>query len=77
MGTRPAPPWATIFFAIHEEAMLDRFKDNLAFYKRYIDDIFAIWLTDSDPIRDAETWSEFKEFTDSFHGRLTLGFYRT
>ena len=68
MGTRPAPPWATIFFAIHEEAVLDRFKDNLAFYKRYIDDIFAIWLTDSDPIRDAETWSEFKEFTDSFHG---------
>ena len=67
MGTRPAPPWATIFFAIHEEAVLDRFKDNLAFYKRYIDDIFAIWLTDSDPIRDAETWSEFKEFT-SFHG---------
>ena len=68
MGTRPAPPWATIFFAIHEEAVLDRFKDNLAFYKRYIDDIFAIWLPDSDPIRNADTWLEFKEFVDSFHG---------
>jgi hypothetical protein len=44
MGTPPAPPYATLFFAIHEEAILKEFGDNLLVYRRYIDDIFGVWL---------------------------------
>ena len=29
MGAPPAPPWATIFFGIHEETVLTRFGHKL------------------------------------------------
>jgi hypothetical protein len=44
MGTPPAPPYATLFYAIHEEAILTEFSDNLLVYRRFIDDIFGVWL---------------------------------
>jgi len=52
MGKRPAPPWATptLFFGIKVSGLcsnkgsLKEFEDNLLFYKRYLDDILAIWL---------------------------------
>ena len=42
MGTPPAPPWATIFYGIHEIVILDEFKDYIFIYKRFIDDIIGI-----------------------------------
>lgn len=59
MGTPPAPPWATIYFGIHEQKFLGTYVDVLMLYKRFIDDILGIWLTHPDPIIDAQLWKDF------------------
>jgi hypothetical protein len=38
MGTPPAPPYATLYFAIHKDVFLNEFGTDLIFYKRFIDD---------------------------------------
>ena len=52
MGTPPAPPYATIYFGLHEQKFLKRHRSNLLFYKRFIDDVFGIWKRKA--IRDIE-----------------------
>jgi hypothetical protein len=42
MGTPPAPPWATLYYVLHENDFLPRFEDNLPLYRRFIDDVFGI-----------------------------------
>ena len=37
MGAPPAPPWATIFFGIHEETVLARFVTRIQLYRCFID----------------------------------------
>jgi hypothetical protein len=44
MGTPPAPPYATLFFAIYEDTILKEFGNNLLLYCRFIDDVFGIWI---------------------------------
>ena len=60
MGTPPAPAWATIFYALHENEMVPRWSQNLMFYKRFIDDVIGIWLTDPDPEQDHKLWDLFQ-----------------
>ena len=45
MGTKMAPPYANLFLGkLEEEHILnDTYKNNLKFYKRFLDDIFLIW----------------------------------
>ena len=45
MGTRMAPPYANLFLGkLEEEHILNKkFKNNIKFYKRFLDDIFLIW----------------------------------
>eukprot|EP00956_Cyclotella_meneghiniana_P042331 scaffold248422_cov56-Cyclotella_meneghiniana.AAC.3 len=59
MGTPPAPAWATIFYALHEKDMVPRWSSNIMFYKRFIDDVIGVWLTDPDPEKDRELWNAF------------------
>ena len=48
MGTSAAVMWATLYFAYHEHhCLLRKYDRQLLFYKRYIDDVIAIWLGDS------------------------------
>ena len=68
MGTPPAPPYATIFYALHEEQMLPRWSQQIPFYKRFIDDVLGIWLTHDDPLQDKILWDEFCKDMDSWHG---------
>ena len=68
MGTPPAPAWATIFYALHESNMVPRWSANIMFYKRFIDDVIGIWLTDPDPETDRALWKSFCEDMDAWHG---------
>ena len=68
MGTPPAPPWATIFYSLHEDTLLDRFGDHLLLYRRFIDDVLGIWLCHPDKATDERLWSEFQRLVDDFHG---------
>ena len=68
MGTPPAPPWATIFYSLHEDTLLDRFGDHLLLYRRFIDDVLGIWLCHPDPATDEQLWNEFQRLVDDFHG---------
>jgi hypothetical protein len=60
MGTPAACAYATISFGQHENGrILPTYHSQLIYYKRYIDDIFAIWLP---PDRQKiSTWNKFKE----------------
>lgn len=66
MGTPPAPTYATIYFAIHEEELLEEFKDNLIPYKRFIDDIFGIWIV-TDYTTDQQTWLRFQKRLNDYN----------
>lgn len=60
MGTPPAPPYATLYFGAHEDEILPQYHHNLLFYKRFIDDVFGIWLCDPDPVVDDNRWLDFQ-----------------
>jgi len=57
MGMWPTSTIANLYVAIfkleHITPLLDKF---ILFYKRFIDDGFAIWLHDLDPTIDARQW---------------------
>jgi len=62
MGTPPAPNYATLYYGILEEELLEnpRFTANLRLYGRYIDDVFGIWHI-TDPSTNDRTWRAFKK----------------
>ena len=62
MGAPPLPAWATMYFAPFEDDACDVFSDQIQFYRRYIDDVFGIWLRQPG---DEATWNAFKELTNA------------
>jgi hypothetical protein len=63
MGTSSACMYATIYYAMHEiKTLLPNFQPNLLFLRRYIDDIFGIWV----PIDSSITWASFKHSLNNF-----------
>lgn len=68
MGAPPAPSYATLSFGTHEETLLDEFPTSLAFYRRYIDDVFGIWKCDNDPDLDNNLWATFSTRLNAWHG---------
>jgi hypothetical protein len=61
MGMSPAPTIANLYVAIYElEFIIPLLEKYLMFYKRFIDDGFAVWLHDLDPTIDTENWNDFK-----------------
>eukprot|EP00804_Cyclotella_cryptica_P009495 CCRYP_006218-RA/>CCRYP_006218-RA protein AED:0.15 eAED:0.15 QI:0/-1/0/1/-1/0/1/0/126 len=59
MGVSPAPPWATIFYTLHEQHFIPKWNAHIVFYKRCIDDIIGIWLPYPDMDTDTNLWSAF------------------
>ena len=58
MGTPVACIYATLYYAYHErQTLLPKYSNNLLMMKRYIDDIFGIWIPDDD---NPKAWEEFK-----------------
>jgi len=66
MGTPAACMYATILFGLHEHLnILPKFAANIRYYKRYIVDIFTIWIPPI-PSDNDRTWTEFKTTLDEF-----------
>ncbi|CAJ1951530.1 unnamed protein product [Cylindrotheca closterium] len=57
MGAPPCPSWAMMYFAPFEDDSCDIFSDHIVYYKRYIDDVFGIWLQQPG---DDQAWNLFK-----------------
>ena len=53
MGTPPAPPYATIYYRIHEEKFLPHHAQRVIFYRRFIDDVIGIWCPHNNHEQDA------------------------
>ena len=68
MGKPPAPPWATIFEGIHEINFLPQWDSNILVYKRFIDDVWGIWLPSEDATVDAQRWLDFQAEVNNNHG---------
>ena len=67
MGTPPAPPYATLFYAIFEDTLIEEFGENLFYYRRFIDDILGIWIPSQTPVDDTLAWNRFKHRLSDFH----------
>ena len=66
MGTSAAVMWATLYFGYHKaHCLIPKYKNNFLYFKRFIDDIFGIWLLD-----DTTAWLDFKRDLNNF-GILT------
>jgi hypothetical protein len=73
MGTPPAPPYATLYFGIHELKIVPRFASSLKSYSRYIDDVLGAWTHDADPAVDRQNYLDFETSMNSF-GKLRWTF---
>ena len=67
-GTPPAPPYATIYYGIHEEKFLPHHARRVIFYRRFINDVISIWCPNKNPERDALEWNEFRDKMNAFPG---------
>ena len=63
MGAPPAPPYTTIYYGIHEQELLNKYRNELFIYKRFIDDIFGIWIPST-----TKRWQSF--CSDLTYGNL-------
>ena len=63
MGTSAACMWATIYFAVHEMGTLQpTYGHKMLLFKRFIDDIFGIWIDDG----SGDDWQDFQRETNNF-----------
>jgi hypothetical protein len=73
MGCPPAPTYANLYFACHENnRILTKYAKYLSFYKRYIDDVFGSWYC-ADEDEDARQWLAFQQDMNDF-GQLRWTF---
>jgi hypothetical protein len=63
MGTPPAPTYATIYCALHEDEAVRKFGE-LRLFKRYIDDIIGIWVPNPDE-NDDDRWASYQAYMDT------------
>ena len=68
MGTPPAPPYATIYYGIHEEKFLPHHAQCVIFYRQFIDDVIGIWCLNNNHEQDALEWDDFKNKMNTFPG---------
>ena len=60
MGTPAACQLATIYYGIHEnETLLPKYNKNLLLFKRFIDDIFGIWIVNN--VNDLQEFENMKK----------------
>jgi hypothetical protein len=67
MAISPAPPWAILFFAIHEKVFMNKWSPRVLFWKRFIDNGLGLWKHHPDPATNATLWAEFKHDVNNYH----------
>ena len=74
MGTPPAPPYATIFFALYENEIVPHWiLEGLCFLlQKLIDDVIGFWTADDDATQNDILWREFEADMNKFHGLKQL-----
>ena len=68
MGTPPAPPYATIYYGIHEEKFVPHHSRQVIYKRRFIDDVIGISCPNNNPQLEAVEWNEFKQKMNAFPG---------
>ena len=68
MGTPPAPPYATIYYGIHEKKSLPHHSRWVIYYRRFIDNVIGILCPNKNPQLDLAERNEFKQKMNSFPG---------
>ena len=69
MGTPPAPPYATIYYGLHESKFLPQYQNHVVFYKCFIDDVLGIWLPHPNPKINSQLWEEFTASMNNYPGQ--------
>ena len=68
MGKPCAPAWATIFEGLRVTKFLPLWREHLPLYKRFIDDVIAVWApTSTDPTTDDLEFEAFKATVNDNH----------
>ena len=68
MGINPAPPLATLFYALHEDVVFKKWKHCISFNRRFIDDGIAFWIHQPNQDVDDQCWKQFREDINDYHG---------
>ena len=68
MGTPPAPPYATVYYGIHEEKILPKYSQRVVFYRRFIDNVIGIWCPNQNSQVDDTKWNYFIKTMNAFPG---------
>ena len=68
MGTKAAPPYANLFMGCHEETIREAFIWAIPFWKRFIDDIFLIFLGTTKQLQS------MKDFMNNLHPTIKFTF---
>ena len=68
MGTKVAPPYANLFMGRHEETIREAFIWAIPFWKRFIDDIFLIFLGTTEQLQS------LKDFMNNLHPTIKFTF---
>jgi hypothetical protein len=61
MGVSPSCVYATLYFAIHEDFLKNKYKE-IVFFKIYIDDVIGVWEYPN----DNERWLQFQADCDEY-----------
>ena len=68
MGTPPAPPYATIYYGLHESKFLPQHQKHIVFYNRFTDDMLGIGIPHPNPKINAQLWEEFTTSMTNYPG---------
>ena len=68
MGTPPAPPYANVYYGIHEEKFLPKHTQHVVYYRRFIDDVIGIWCPSQNPKIDDTESTSFTDTMNAFPG---------
>ena len=68
MGMLPAPPYATIYYGLHESKFLPQYQKHVVFYKQFIDDVLGLWLPHPNQKINAQLWEEFTTSMNNYPG---------